>query len=151
MASYRRRAVYSRRLRQPSLWNSLMFRLSLLAPFNPMSEFPMSTSRRNVIIRTVAGISGDIAIGIAVASACIWFIEVAALGVFLSFLLWLLGALIALAISQYVVHPAVAVLLSNRKLDVGIDALTGLAEQARRVGTQTAQQFWRRFMPSAQR
>ena len=151
MASRRRKTVYSRRLRQPSLWNTLMFRLSLLPPFNPMSEFPMSTSRRNVIIRTVAGISGDIATGIAVASACVWLVEVAALGLFLSFLLWLLGAIAALAISQYVVHPALTVLLSNRKLDVGIDALTGLAEQAKRVGTQTAQQLWRRFMPSAQR
>ena len=132
MASARRpKAVSSRRVRQPRVWNTLKFRLSLLPLFNPLSEFPM-TSRRNTLIRTVAAVAGDIATGVAVASACLWLIEAAALGLFLSFMVWLLGALISLALSQYVVHPTVAMLLSSRKLDDGIDALTGLADRITR-------------------
>lgn len=107
------------------------------------------SSRRNTLIRTVAAVSGDIATGIVVAAACVWLIESAALGLFLSFLLWLLGTLIALAFSQYVVHPAAAILLSSRKLDVGLEALSGLADQATLVGTQIAQQLWNRFVPTA--
>ena len=144
-----RKALSSRRIRQPSAWNTLKFKLSLLPIFNPMSEFPM-TSRRNILIRTVAAVSGDIATGIAMAAACVWLIEAAALGLFLSFLLWLLSALIALAFSQYVVHPAVAVMLSNRKLDDGIKALNNMADQATLVGKQIAQHLWNRFMPTAQ-
>ncbi len=89
----------------------------------------MSTSRRNVIIRTVTTVAGDIATGLAVASACIWIIESAALGLFLSFLLWLIGTLLALALSQYVVHPALAVLLSDSKLDLAVDAVTLLGNR----------------------
>jgi hypothetical protein len=139
MASTRRpKAVSSRRVRQPSAWNTLKFRLSSLPLFNPMSEFPM-TSRRNILIRTVAAVSGDIATGVAVAAACLWLIEAAALGLFLSFMVWLLGALIALALSQYVVHPTVAIVLSSRKLDVGIDALTGLADRITRFARSAPQ------------
>jgi VanZ family protein len=53
-----RKAVYSRRYRQPSLLNNLLFQASLLNPFHS-SEFPMSNSRRNIIIRTVANVTGD--------------------------------------------------------------------------------------------
>jgi hypothetical protein len=123
------KAVYRRRFRQPSFLNNLLFELSLFPIFNPMSEFPMSTSRRNVIIRTVTTVAGDIATGLAVASACIWIIESAALGLFLSFLLWLIGTLLALALSQYVVHPALAVLLSDSKLDLAVDAVTLLGNR----------------------
>lgn len=97
------------------------------------------TSRRNILIRTVATVSGDIATGVAVASACLWLIEAATLGLFLSFMVWLLGALLALALSQYVVHPAAAILLSSRKLDVGIDALTGLANRLTRFARSAPQ------------
>ena len=107
------------------------------------------SSRRNTLLRTVAAVSGDIATGIAMAAACVWLIEAAALGLFLSFLLWLLGALIALAFSQYVVHPTVAVMLSNRKLDASIEAINSMADQAKLVGTQITQQLWNRFMPAA--
>ena len=129
MASYRRKTVYHRRYRQPTLLNTLLFKLSLLPIINPMSEFPMSTSRRNVIIRTIATVAGDIAAGLAVASACIWIIETAALGLFLSFLIWLIGTLLALALSQYVVHPALTVLLSDSKLDLAVDAVTLLGSR----------------------
>lgn len=123
------RAVYHRRYRQPSFLNNLLFELSLFPIFNPMSEFPMSTSRRNVLIRTVATIAGDIATGLAVASVCIWIIETAALGLFLSFLIWLIGTLLALALSQYVVHPALTTLLSDSKLDLAVDAVTLLGNR----------------------
>ena len=63
-----RRARYSQRYRQPSLWNTLRFRISLLPLFNPLSRFPMS-SRRNTVIRTVAALCGDIAVGVALATA----------------------------------------------------------------------------------
>ena len=141
MASSRprtRKALSSRRIRQPSVWNTLKFKLSLLPIFNPMSEFPMS-SRRNTLIRTVAAVSGDIATGIAMAAACVWLIEAAALGVFLSFLLWLLGTLIALAISQYVIHPTCRTLLSDQKLDLAVEALSGLADQVTRFVTTALQ------------
>ena len=90
------------------------------------------SSRRNIIIRTVATITGDIATGVAVASACIWIIETAALGLFLSFLLWLIGVLLSLALSQYVVHPALTVLLSDSKLDLAVDAVTALGNRLSR-------------------
>jgi VanZ family protein len=126
--AYARKAVYSRRYRQPSLLNNLLFQASLFKPFKS-SEFPMTNSRRNIIIRTVSAVAGDIAVGLAVASACIWIIEAAALGVFLSFLVWLLGALAALAVSQYVLHPALTAALSDRKLDLAVEAVTGLADR----------------------
>lgn len=123
MAKHHRKTSYSRRYRQPSLLNTLMFRLCLLNPLTP-KEFPMSNSRRNIIIRTVATIVGDIAVGVAIASVAVWIIQAATLGLFLSFLLWLLASLASLAFSQYVVHPAVKVLLSDSKLDLAVDAIT---------------------------
>ena len=106
-------------------------------------------TRHNTVIHTVAAACGDIAAGVAVAAACVWLVEAATLGLFLSFLVWLLGALIALALSQYVVHPLVAMLVSSRKLDDGLGALSDLAREAARVGPQAAQQLWGRFMPGA--
>jgi hypothetical protein len=129
MARHHSKAAYRRRrLPRPTLLNTLMFRLSLLNPLTP-KEFPMSNSRRNIIIRTVATIAGDIAVGVAMASACVWIIEAAALGLFLSFLLWLLTAILSLALSQYVIHPAVKVLLSDSKLDLAVDAVTVLGDR----------------------
>ena len=125
---YHPKPVYHRRFRQPSLLNSLMFRLSVLNPLTP-KEFPMSNSRRNILIRTVATITGDIAVGVACASAAIWIIETAALGLFLSFLIWLLAGIAALALSQFVVHPATKVLLSDKKLDLAVNAVSGLADR----------------------
>ena len=136
------RARYSQRYRQPSLWNTLRFRISLLPLFNPLSRFPMS-SRRNTVIRTVAALCGDIAVGVALATACAWVIEAAALGLFLSFLMWLVGTLLALALSQYLVHPAVQLVLSDRKLDGAIDALGVLAEAAQGAGAQVGDRLMR--------
>ena len=132
-----RRPRYSRRYRQPSLLNTLLFKASLLNPFTP-TEFPMS-SRRNLIIRTVATVSGDIATGLAVAAAAVWIIETAAFGLFLSFLIWLLAALAALALSQYVVHPALTVVLSDQKLDLAVNAVTSLADRLTAFARSTLQ------------
>lgn len=68
------------------------------------------------------------------AAACVWLIEAATLGLFLSFLVWLIGSLLALALSQFVVHPAVAVLLSDRKLDQVLDGASGLSHVFSNLG-----------------
>ena len=133
------RARYSQRYRQPSLWNTLRFRISLLPLFNPLSRFPMS-SRRNTVIRTVAALCGDIAVGVALATACAWVIEAAALGLFLSFLLWLVGTLLALALSQYLVHPAVQLVLSDRKLDAACKALASFTHTTPKTGAQVSEE-----------
>lgn len=108
----------------------------------------MSTTRRNVLIRSITGLCGDIAVGVAMASACVWIIEAASLGLFLSFLLWLLAALASLALSQLVLHPAVSLLLSDRKLDAGLEAVVGLAEGVNTTGSQLlglAKSSWSRM------
>ena len=128
-------ASYSHRYRQPSLWNRLKFHVSFLPLFNPGSEFPMSP-RRHVLIRSITGLCGDIAIGVALASTCAWIIEAASLGLFLSFLLWILALLASLMLSQLVLHPALAVLLCDRKLDAGLVVLARLADEVNTAGGQ---------------
>ena len=86
---------------------------------------------------------GDIAVGVALATACAWVIEAAALGLFLSFLMWLVGTLLALALSQYLVHPAVQLVLSDRKLDGAVDALSVFAEAAQDAGAQVGGRLMR--------
>ena len=44
-----------------------------------------------------------------------------------------LRAIAALALSQYVVHPALTVVLSDRKLDVAVQAVSGLADRLTRL------------------
>lgn len=102
-------------------------------------------TRRNVWIRTIAGITGDVAVGVALSSACLWVIQTASLGVFLSFLLWIVALLLSLAISQYAVHPAVTLLLSDRKLDRGLDALASLAHAASDLGVGIGAPVWGRL------
>jgi len=100
----------------------------------------MST-RRNFATRLIVAVTGDIAIGIALTSACVWIIEWAALSLFLSFMLWMLSIVLSLAISQYVVHPAVNALLCDRKLDRGMAVASALASTA----TQVGQALWLRM------
>jgi O-antigen ligase len=95
-------------------------------------------SRHTFFIRAVASITGDITIGYAMASACVWVIQSAALGFFLGFLLWLLTIIAALSLSQYVVHPAVAALLSDRKLDQSL----AVTADALRTGAEAAKHLW---------
>jgi hypothetical protein len=128
--------VYSHRYRRPSWWNSLKFNVRRLPLFNPFAEFPMRTSRRNVFIRSIAGLCGDIAVAVALSSACLWIIEAASLGLFLSFLLWLLATLASLALSQLVVHPAVKLLQSDRKLDAGLVAVASFADGVNAAGSE---------------
>lgn len=97
------------------------------------------SNRRNFFIRAVGTFAGDFAVGFAMATACIWIIEAAALGLFLSFLLWLLALIAALVLSQHVVHPVAAVVLSDRKLEDGIAAV----EAAARSASDAAQRLWR--------
>jgi len=116
----------------------------------------MSTSsRRNTIIRAVVTLCGDITVGVAVANACVWLIQSAALGLFLSFLLWLVAVIAALALSQIVVHPTVKLALSDRKLDAGMDVVAGLALLIDAIGIEaltTAVRFakssWSRMRPA---
>lgn len=132
--------VRAMRRRDPSIWNTMLFHLRSIPIHLTYLRFAMHTSkspnsRRNTLIRTAATICGDIATGAAIASACVWIIESAMLGLFLSFLVWLVGILLALAVSQFVVHPAAAVLLSDRKLDQAVDALAGLTGVVSQVGS----------------
>ena len=106
------------------------------------------SSRRNTLIRTVATVCGDIAVGVAMASACVWLIEVATLGIFLSFLAWLLAAILSLALSQYVVHPLSSALLCDRKLDKAVDALSGLSNDTAAASVHLADGL-RRYARSA--
>ena len=108
----------------------------------------MRTSRRNVFIRSITGLCGDIAVGFAMASACVWIIEAASLGLFLSFLLWLLATLASLALSQLVVHPTVKLLLSDRKLDAGLTVVAGFADAVNAAGgdlVALAESTWSRM------
>ncbi|MBY4594164.1 hypothetical protein K3217_01240 [bacterium BD-1] len=116
--------------RQPPLLSRLRHRLYAFCPFNPYRSFPMSHSRRNILVRSMAVLAGDVATGVALATACVWMIEAAALGLFLSFLVWLLGLALSLALSQYLVHPAVRLVLSDRKLDGAVFAVQSLARRA---------------------
>ena len=100
------------------------------------------SSRRNFFIRTVGTVAGDFAVGFTMAVACTWIIEAAALGLFLSFLLWLLAIVASLALSQYVVHPLAAALLSDRKLDRGMELLSSLGRTASDLGLGVGSPVW---------
>jgi hypothetical protein len=96
------------------------------------------SSRRNFFIRIVAAFAGDFTVGFALASACVWVIQSAALGLFLSFLLGLVALIGALSLSQLIVHPVVQFALSDRKLDHG----RAVAADAVRTGTDAALDLW---------
>ena len=106
-------------------------------------------SRRNYFIRTIAAFTGDFAVGFSMAVACSWLIQYAALGLFLSFLLWLVAIVAALALSQHVVHPLTAALLSDRKLDRGVEILSSLAGTARELGLSLGPTSWGRVQRRA--
>lgn len=95
--------------------------------------------RQRVFIRTASALAGDIAVGLLFASVCVWIINFAALGIFLSFLLWLLGAILAMAVSEYLIHPTVAFLLSDKKLEETLRRAHGLTDVFMQVGSRAAQ------------
>ncbi|WP_382227808.1 hypothetical protein [Hydrogenophaga atypica] len=101
-----------------------------------------ATQRRKAMIRMLATISGDVAVGMVLASACMWMIHIAAWGIFLSFLAWLIAAVLALVISQYVVHPTVKFVLSDRKLDDVTRRVFGLTELFYAQGVRSSQDIW---------
>jgi len=100
------------------------------------------SSRRRFFIRTITALVADVAVGTALASACIWVIEAAALGLFLSFLLWLLTLIATLALSQHVVHPLTNALLSDTKLDDAVDAVQTLARELTRFAQGSSTPPW---------
>lgn len=87
--------------------------------------------RHAFMVRSVATLTGDVAAGVALASACSWLIQAAALSVFLAFFVWLLGLFMSLAISQHVIHPTVQALLSDHKLTQAVQASRELAGRVR--------------------
>jgi hypothetical protein len=100
------------------------------------------SSRRNYFIRVTGALLGNLAIGTALASACAWVIEAAALGIFLSFLLWLVTIIATLALSQYVVHPLANAVLSDHKLDDAVDAVQSLARELTRFAQGSSTPPW---------
>ena len=103
-------------------------------------------SRHNFIVRAVGTLAGDAAAGMAMASACTWVIQTAGLGMFLSFAAWLIAIVTTLAISQFVIHPIAATLLSDSKLDDGLAAVTA----ACRATAGAALGLWRSVQPEPQ-
>lgn len=95
--------------------------------------------RQRIFIRTVSALAGDIAVGLLFASACVWIINFAALGIFLSFLLWLLGAILTMAASEYLIHPTVAFLLSDKKLEETLRRAHGLTDVFMQFGYRAAE------------
>ncbi len=95
--------------------------------------------RKKTLIRTLAALTGDLLIGFAVTSACLWLIHVASLGLFLAFLVWLIAAVVALALSQFVIHPTVQFALSDRKLDDIVRGSQGMTEAVMRAGVQVGE------------
>jgi ABC-type sugar transport system permease subunit len=100
------------------------------------------TIRRNLFIRSVASVTGDFAVGLGLAVACSWIIQAASLGLFLSFLLWLIALVLGLALSQYAMHPAVQFVLSDRKLDQGTDALVSAGQALADLGVDLRAPAW---------
>lgn len=96
------------------------------------------TERQRAFIRTISALAGDIAVGLLFASVCVWIINIAALGIFLSFLMWMLGAFLAMAVSQYLIHPTVNFLLSDRKLEETLRRAYGLTDLFMQVGSKAA-------------
>ena len=100
------------------------------------------TTRRNFLIRSVVALGADIVVACALASACAWLIQAATLGMFLSFMVWLIGLLLALAISQYIVHPSVQFLLSDQKLNDTLHTLGDLSNLVGVLGHHAGRQLW---------
>lgn len=96
--------------------------------------------RRYALVRTVATLAGDFAVGVAFGAMCSWVITAASLGTFLSFLAWIVAVMLALLVSQHVVHPGVKFLMSDRKLDDVVEGAHALVQAAKPLA--------RRFVPS---
>jgi hypothetical protein len=101
--------------------------------------------RNQTLYRTVATLTGDVTIGLLFSSICIWIINVAALGIFLSFLAWLIAAILAMAASQYLIHPTVNFLLCDRKLERVVQKAHGLTGVFIQFGNLAAEKTMSHF------
>lgn len=110
---------------------------------------------RYATLRAMASLAGDIALATAVAGACSWLIQSAALGLFLAFLVWLLGLILSLALSQYLVHPTVQWVMADDKLSRGFDAAaefgTWAANLAAQANSPVVRSWFDRISVAAQR
>ena len=109
---------------------------------SPHSAFRYST------LRATVSLAGDAGAAIAIASACAWIIESAALGLFLSFLVWLLGLIMSLALSQHIVHPTIQFAMADDKLNRGRALASALFDQ---LNTPAAQAILSWLWPKASR
>ena len=99
---------------------------------------------RYSVIRSMVSLAGDLGAGIAVAATCSWVIETATLGLFLSFLIWLLGLIVSLALSQHVVHPTVRFVLADDKFDRGLNTASALFDHLNTPAAQAVMsKLWR--------
>ena len=91
-----------------------------------MAIFDQAKARRRALIRSVAALTGDVVVAATLAAAVTWLLNTATLSIFLSFLAWLVAALVWLIASQYVVYPAVGFLFSDSKLEAAAEAMGSL-------------------------
>jgi len=108
---------------------------------------------RNYLIRSVLAFAGGYAIGTAACAALTWICVAAALSTFLTFLVWLVGMVMAFILAvrwgQYVdsvvtnqridnVFTTIAALFSPRKVDVITDVETKVKRAVNKAATKTA-------------
>lgn len=74
---------------------------------------------RFALIRGSVGLVAGASIGLAFANACIYIVTAASLGLFLSFLVWLLGMLATLAASLFASNVITSV-VTNERIDAAL-------------------------------
>lgn len=79
---------------------------------------------RNTLIRMAVGAVAGAALGLAFANACTWIITTASLGLFLSFLVWLIGALMLVG-TCFTANALVLDALSDQRLDRACNTTRG--------------------------
>lgn len=79
---------------------------------------------RNTLIRLAVSYVAGAALGLAFANACTWVITTASLGLFLSFLVWLLGALMLVG-TCFTANALVLDALTDRRIDAVCNTTRG--------------------------
>lgn len=79
---------------------------------------------RNTLIRMAVGAVAGVAIGLTFAAACEWIIAAASLGMFLAFLVWLIGALMMIGVC-YTADSLILSTLSDQRLDRACNTTRG--------------------------
>ena len=108
-----------------------------------MAALDQARARRHALIRSVAALTGDVVVGATLAAAVTWLINTATLGIFVSFLTWLLASLVWLVASQYAVFPAVGFLLSDSKLEAMADGMGALRSVFGAASAAAGRDLWR--------